>query len=63
MDFSKIPAFKSIFIKDGFYDLVFEVENAVVPNPHEVMGEARGNGDDTDNGNENSRGLRERDGV
>jgi hypothetical protein len=56
MDFSKIPALKSIFIKDGFYDLLFEVKDAALLKPDEVMGEAHGNGDDTDDANGNSRG-------
>jgi hypothetical protein len=58
MDFDKIPALKSIFIKDGFYDLLFEVEDVALINQDETMDEAHGNGDNTDNGNGNSGGLK-----
>jgi hypothetical protein len=59
MDFRKIPAVKSIYIKDGFYDLLFEVENAALLSPpfDEIMGDAHGNDDDANNGDGNSSGL------
>jgi hypothetical protein len=53
MDFTKIPAMKSFFIKDGFYDLLFEVENAAIIGLDAVMVEAHGHDDDNDNGNGN----------
>lgn len=40
MDFSKIPALKSMFIKDGFFDLLFEVENAALLQSDAIMHDA-----------------------
>jgi hypothetical protein len=59
MDFTKIPALKSVFIKDGFFDLLFEVENAAMLHSDAVMHDAYSHDDDTNGGNGNLGGLGE----
>ncbi|KAM0925568.1 hypothetical protein ACQ4PT_004103 [Festuca glaucescens] len=54
MDYSKIPANKHMFVKSGFFDLQFEVEDAPVVGPDAVMAEAPR--DDTDPGGDDQGG-------
>jgi hypothetical protein len=57
MDYTRIPGSKHIFIKDGFYELFFELEDGPRRIIDADMQEANGNGDDPhDDGAGNNNG-------
>jgi hypothetical protein len=58
MDINRIPASKHIFIKDGLYELSFDVEDMpVVPQADADMHDVNGNGGDQNDENGNAGNL------